>query len=139
MKGRKPNITPLHGALDKAPPAPAWLPKFSPRPGGKDFPKMGNLLPAPSDRSDTRMAFAEHDDGQTKRLRYCEEAVSMACGPRTREPTIGKRLTGKELNGPDTQLTFAGRCPILFNNTGVPNPLVAFRPRWRQQSTVRDR
>jgi hypothetical protein len=39
MKGRKPNITALHGALDKAPPAQAWLPKFSPRPGGKDFPK----------------------------------------------------------------------------------------------------
>jgi hypothetical protein len=28
MKGRKPNITALHGELDKAPPAPAWLPKF---------------------------------------------------------------------------------------------------------------
>ena len=29
MKGRKPNITAPHGALDKAPPAPAWLPKFA--------------------------------------------------------------------------------------------------------------
>jgi P27 family predicted phage terminase small subunit len=29
MKGRKPNITALPGALDKAPPAPAWLPKFA--------------------------------------------------------------------------------------------------------------
>jgi P27 family predicted phage terminase small subunit len=29
MKGRKPNITALYGALDKAPPAPAWLPKFA--------------------------------------------------------------------------------------------------------------
>jgi len=29
MKGRKPNITALPGALDKAPPAPAWLPEFA--------------------------------------------------------------------------------------------------------------
>ncbi len=29
MKGRKPEITALSGALDKAPPAPAWLPKFA--------------------------------------------------------------------------------------------------------------
>src|SRR5882757_1656680 len=28
MKGRKPTITALNGALDKPPPAPAWLPKF---------------------------------------------------------------------------------------------------------------
>src|SRR6266446_1023997 len=28
MKGRKANITALSGALDKAPPAPSWLPKF---------------------------------------------------------------------------------------------------------------
>jgi phage terminase small subunit len=28
MRGRKPNITALPGALDKPPPAPAWLPKF---------------------------------------------------------------------------------------------------------------
>lgn len=28
MKGRKPTITALRGALDKPPPAPAWLPKF---------------------------------------------------------------------------------------------------------------
>src|SRR5712675_2854688 len=29
MKGRKANITALSGALDKAPPAPTWLPKFA--------------------------------------------------------------------------------------------------------------
>ena len=29
MRGRKPTITALHGALDKAPPAPAWLPKHA--------------------------------------------------------------------------------------------------------------
>lgn len=29
MKGRKAEITALPGALDKAPPAPAWLPKFA--------------------------------------------------------------------------------------------------------------
>src|ERR1700704_1359897 len=29
MKGRKPAVTALHSALDKAPPAPAWLPKFA--------------------------------------------------------------------------------------------------------------
>jgi len=29
MKGRKPNITALPGALDKAPAAPTWLPKFA--------------------------------------------------------------------------------------------------------------
>jgi hypothetical protein len=29
MRGRKPNITALPGALDKPPPAPAWLPKFA--------------------------------------------------------------------------------------------------------------
>ena len=29
MKGRKPNIAALPGALDKAPPAPTWLPKFA--------------------------------------------------------------------------------------------------------------
>ena len=29
MKGRKPEITALHGALNKAPPAPAWLPKYA--------------------------------------------------------------------------------------------------------------
>jgi phage terminase small subunit len=29
MKGRKPEIHALLGALDKAPPAPAWLPKFA--------------------------------------------------------------------------------------------------------------
>jgi phage terminase small subunit len=29
MKGRKPKIAALPGALDKAPPAPAWLPKFA--------------------------------------------------------------------------------------------------------------
>jgi P27 family predicted phage terminase small subunit len=29
MKGRKPEITALPGALDKAPPAPTWLPKFA--------------------------------------------------------------------------------------------------------------
>lgn len=28
MRGRKPTITALPGALDKPPPAPAWLPKF---------------------------------------------------------------------------------------------------------------
>jgi P27 family predicted phage terminase small subunit len=28
MKGRKPDIHALNGALDKPPPAPAWLPKF---------------------------------------------------------------------------------------------------------------
>lgn len=28
MKGRKPTITALHGALEEPPPAPAWLPKF---------------------------------------------------------------------------------------------------------------
>jgi hypothetical protein len=27
MKGRKPEIHALNGALDKAPPAPAWLPR----------------------------------------------------------------------------------------------------------------
>lgn len=29
MKGRKPNITALNGALDTTPRAPAWLPKFA--------------------------------------------------------------------------------------------------------------
>src|SRR6266481_3759487 len=29
MKGRKPNITTLHGELDKAPTAPAWSPKVA--------------------------------------------------------------------------------------------------------------
>jgi phage terminase large subunit-like protein len=29
MKGRKPSITALNGALDKAPPAPAWLPRHA--------------------------------------------------------------------------------------------------------------
>lgn len=29
MKGRKPTITALPGALDSTPPAPAWLPKFA--------------------------------------------------------------------------------------------------------------
>jgi len=29
MKGRKPNISALPGALDKPPPAPAWLPRFA--------------------------------------------------------------------------------------------------------------
>jgi phage terminase small subunit len=29
MRGRKPTITALNNALDKAPPAPTWLPKFA--------------------------------------------------------------------------------------------------------------
>lgn len=29
MKGRKPEIHALNGALDRSPPAPAWLPKFA--------------------------------------------------------------------------------------------------------------
>jgi len=51
-------------------PAERWL-GSRPVPGGQDFPKKGNLFPDPSDRPDTHTAFAEHDDGQTKRLRYC--------------------------------------------------------------------
>ena len=40
MKGRKPEITALPGALDKAPPAPVWLPKFAKAEWGRVVPAM---------------------------------------------------------------------------------------------------
>lgn len=40
MKGRKPEIHALNGALDKPPPAPTWLPKFAKKEWARVVPAM---------------------------------------------------------------------------------------------------
>ena len=71
MKGRKPNITALAGALDKAPPAPAWLPKFAKTEWARVVPAMVRSRSLASHELSTVESYCI----AVARIRECEAVI----------------------------------------------------------------
>jgi P27 family predicted phage terminase small subunit len=82
MKGRKPNITALPGALDKAPPAPAWLPKLARAEWARVVPALVKVRSLAQQELSTVESYCLSVAG----IRECE-AVIQKCGLTFVSPT----------------------------------------------------
>jgi P27 family predicted phage terminase small subunit len=82
MKGRKPNITALPGALDKAPPAPAWLPKLT----RVEWARVVPALVKARSLAQHELSTVESYCLSVARIRECE-AVIQKCGLTFVSPT----------------------------------------------------
>lgn len=71
MRGRKPNITALPGALDKPPPAPAWLPKFAKTEWARVVPAMVRSRSLASHELSTAESYCI----AVARIRECEAVI----------------------------------------------------------------
>ena len=93
MKGRKPNITALPGASDKAPPAPAWLPKFA----RAEWARVVPALVKARSLAQHELCTVESYCLSVARIRECE-AVIQKCGLTFVSPT------GESKRRPETTL-----------------------------------
>jgi P27 family predicted phage terminase small subunit len=93
MKGRKPNITALPGALDKAPPAPAWLPKFA----RAEWARVVPALVKARSLAQHELSTVESYCMSVARIRECESVIQK-CGLTFVSPT------GESKRRPETTL-----------------------------------
>ncbi|MDH2354901.1 phage terminase small subunit P27 family [Bradyrhizobium sp. SSUT112] len=71
MKGRKPEITALPGALDRPPPAPAWLPKFAKKEWARVVPALVKARSLASHELSTVESYCL----AVARIRECEAVI----------------------------------------------------------------
>ena len=71
MKGRKTEITALHGALEKAPPAPPWLPRFAKAEWARVVPAMVRSRSLASHELSTVESYCI----AIARIRECEKII----------------------------------------------------------------
>jgi phage terminase small subunit len=74
MNGRKPSITALPGALDKPPPAPAWLPKFAKAEWARVVPAMVRSRSLAAHELSTVESYCI----AVARIRECEKKTRLA-------------------------------------------------------------